>query len=76
MITPTLIQNLAWKGYLIFMCLNLVFVPVRPVTILVYATMTKYVGGFVRFCFANDIHLHADYLLLLPRDGESHARGD
>jgi hypothetical protein len=29
MITPTLIQNLAWKGYLIFMCLNLSFVPVR-----------------------------------------------
>ncbi|CAI7655684.1 hypothetical protein N7533_007271 [Penicillium manginii] len=28
MITPTLIQNLAWKGYLIFMCLNLVFVPI------------------------------------------------
>lgn len=28
MITPTLIQDLAWKGYLIFMCLNLVFVPV------------------------------------------------
>jgi hypothetical protein len=45
MITPTLIQNLAWKGYLIFMCLNLVFVPVRPNTILVYATMTKSVGG-------------------------------
>ncbi|KAJ5092826.1 hypothetical protein N7456_008687 [Penicillium angulare] len=28
MITPTLIDNLAWKGYLIFMCLNLVFVPI------------------------------------------------
>ncbi|KAJ5439549.1 uncharacterized protein N7458_010547 [Penicillium daleae] len=28
MITPTLIENLAWKGYLIFMCLNLVFVPI------------------------------------------------
>lgn len=31
MITPTLIENLAWKGYLIFMCLNLVFVPVSLV---------------------------------------------
>ncbi|KAJ5749189.1 uncharacterized protein N7511_010885 [Penicillium nucicola] len=28
MITPTLIQDLAWKGYLIFMCLNLIFVPI------------------------------------------------
>ncbi|OKP13867.1 Sugar transporter STL1 [Penicillium subrubescens] len=28
MITPTLIENLAWKGYLIFMCLNLAFVPI------------------------------------------------
>ncbi|OJJ39405.1 hypothetical protein ASPWEDRAFT_25241 [Aspergillus wentii DTO 134E9] len=28
MITPTLIENLAWKGYLIFMCLNLSFVPI------------------------------------------------
>ncbi|KAJ5105884.1 hypothetical protein NUU61_003231 [Penicillium alfredii] len=28
MITPTLIQNLAWKGYLIFMCLNMSFVPI------------------------------------------------
>ncbi|EME40962.1 hypothetical protein DOTSEDRAFT_91026 [Dothistroma septosporum NZE10] len=27
MITPTLIQNLAWKGYLIFMALNLSFIP-------------------------------------------------
>ncbi|OAL22877.1 hypothetical protein AYO22_06785 [Fonsecaea multimorphosa] len=27
MITPTLISNLAWKGYLIFMCLNFAFVP-------------------------------------------------
>lgn len=30
MITPTLIENLAWKGYLVFMCLNLSFVPVCP----------------------------------------------
>ncbi|KAA8646389.1 hypothetical protein EYZ11_005230 [Aspergillus tanneri] len=28
MISPTLIQDLAWKGYLIFMCFNLVFVPI------------------------------------------------
>ena len=28
MIGPTLINDLAWKGYLIFMCFNLVFVPV------------------------------------------------
>ncbi|CAL5867526.1 uncharacterized protein PFLUO_LOCUS1745 [Penicillium psychrofluorescens] len=28
MITPTLIDNLAWKGYLIFMCLNMAFVPI------------------------------------------------
>ncbi|CAG8366240.1 unnamed protein product [Penicillium salamii] len=28
MITPTLIEDLAWKGYLIFMSLNLVFVPI------------------------------------------------
>lgn len=28
MITPTLIEDLAWKGYLIFMALNFVFVPV------------------------------------------------
>ncbi|KAE8367726.1 putative transcription factor TFIIIB complex subunit Brf1 [Aspergillus caelatus] len=27
MIGPTLINDLAWKGYLIFMCFNLVFVP-------------------------------------------------
>ena len=27
MITPTLITNLAWKGYLIFMALNFSFVP-------------------------------------------------
>ncbi|KAF2675812.1 putative Myo-inositol transporter 1 [Lentithecium fluviatile CBS 122367] len=27
MITPTLLNNLKWKGYLIFMCLNLSFVP-------------------------------------------------
>jgi hypothetical protein len=27
MITPTLINNLAWKGYLIFMALNFAFVP-------------------------------------------------
>ncbi|KAF2755346.1 general substrate transporter [Pseudovirgaria hyperparasitica] len=27
MVTPTLIQNLKWKGYLIFMCLNFSFVP-------------------------------------------------
>lgn len=27
MITPTLLTNLAWKGYLIFMCLNFAFVP-------------------------------------------------
>lgn len=29
MITPTLIEDLAWKGYLVFMALNFVFVPVR-----------------------------------------------
>lgn len=28
MITPTLIEDLAWKGYLVFMALNFVFVPV------------------------------------------------
>jgi hypothetical protein len=27
MITPTLINNLAWKGYLIFMALNFAFIP-------------------------------------------------
>lgn len=27
MITPTLLNNLEWKGYLIFMCLNFAFVP-------------------------------------------------
>ena len=27
MITPTLITNLQWKGYLIFMCLNFSFIP-------------------------------------------------
>ncbi|KAI9693250.1 MAG: hypothetical protein M1822_005246 [Bathelium mastoideum] len=27
MITPTLIANLKWKGYLIFMCLNFAFIP-------------------------------------------------
>lgn len=27
MVTPTLLTNLAWKGYLIFMCLNFAFVP-------------------------------------------------
>jgi len=27
MVTPSLITNLAWKGYLIFMCLNFAFVP-------------------------------------------------
>ncbi|KAF2260664.1 general substrate transporter [Lojkania enalia] len=27
MITPTIINNLQWKAYLIFMCLNLAFVP-------------------------------------------------
>ena len=27
MITPTLIANLAWKGYLIFMALNFAFIP-------------------------------------------------
>ncbi|KAA8644458.1 hypothetical protein EYZ11_003566 [Aspergillus tanneri] len=27
MISPTLIQDLAWKGYLLFMCFNLLFVP-------------------------------------------------
>lgn len=27
MITPTLINNLQWKAYLIFMCTNLAFVP-------------------------------------------------
>ncbi|KAF3762659.1 general substrate transporter [Cryphonectria parasitica EP155] len=27
MVTPTLLTNLKWKGYLIFMCLNFTFVP-------------------------------------------------
>lgn len=27
MITPTLLSDLAWKGYLIFMCLNFAFIP-------------------------------------------------
>jgi hypothetical protein len=27
MITPTLLNSLAWKGYLIFMCLNYSFIP-------------------------------------------------
>lgn len=27
MITPTLLTNLAWKGYLIFMALNFAFIP-------------------------------------------------
>ena len=27
MITPTIINNLQWKAYLIFMCLNFSFVP-------------------------------------------------
>lgn len=27
MITPTIINNLQWKAYLIFMCLNLSFIP-------------------------------------------------
>lgn len=27
MITPTLINNLQWKAYLIFMCTNLAFIP-------------------------------------------------
>lgn len=27
MVTPTLLTNLKWKGYLIFMCLNFAFVP-------------------------------------------------
>lgn len=28
MIAPTLIKELVWKGYLIFMCMNLSFIPV------------------------------------------------
>jgi len=27
MVTPTLLNSLAWKGYLIFMCLNYSFIP-------------------------------------------------
>lgn len=27
MVTPTLLNSLAWKGYLIFMCLNFSFIP-------------------------------------------------
>jgi hypothetical protein len=27
MVTPTLLSSLAWKGYLIFMCLNFSFIP-------------------------------------------------
>ncbi|KAK4896947.1 hypothetical protein LTR27_005194 [Elasticomyces elasticus] len=27
MITPTLLNNLKWKGYLIFMCTNFAFIP-------------------------------------------------
>lgn len=44
MITPTLIENLAWKGYLIFMCLNLAFVPVsqqHPPTSLIHPSRTR-----------------------------------
>ncbi|PLN76293.1 sugar transporter [Aspergillus taichungensis] len=28
MIAPTLIKELVWKGYLIFMCMNLIFIPI------------------------------------------------
>jgi hypothetical protein len=62
MITPTLIQNLAWKGYLIFMCLNLVFVPVRKSTSLL-----------IWFAFKLNFK---DRILLLSRNSKSHTRRD
>ena len=40
MITPTLLNNLEWKGYLIFMCLNFAFVP------LVVSIASHLAGGY------------------------------
>ncbi|KAF2117106.1 general substrate transporter [Lophiotrema nucula] len=61
MITPTLINNLAWKGYLIFMALNFAFVPlvVSSPALLPYRSSANQAIVF-----------------LLPRDIELDARRD
>lgn len=60
MITPTLIEDLAWKGYLVFMALNFVFVPVRVLSP----------------CCGEWKLINIACLLLLPRDGQFDPRGD
>ncbi|KAL5440681.1 hypothetical protein PMIN07_011211 [Paraphaeosphaeria minitans] len=61
MITPTLLNNLEWKGYLIFMCLNFSFVP------LVVCNLT---GGYRRVFSLTNL------VLLLSRNVQSYAGGN
>lgn len=60
MITPTLLNNLEWKGYLIFMCLNFAFVP------LVVSIASHLTGGRPLSITLTNL------VLLLPRNIQPH----
>lgn len=74
MIAPTLIKELVWKGYLIFMCMNLSFVPVGFPYPLHFMPSGLTQGA--RPHRNRELTVHPDRILLLPRDGQSHPGGD
>lgn len=76
MITPTLIQNLAWKGYLVFMCLNLSFVPVY--TPLFVARVENLMSQIIYFLYPETANLtleEIDYLFMDRRSGPGSVQG-
>jgi hypothetical protein len=69
MITPTLINNLAWKGYLIFMCLNFAFVPL--VVSLDEPTSARSADGVIQFfCYPETSNLTLEEIDWLFYEGK------
>jgi hypothetical protein len=58
MITPTLLNSLAWKGYLIFMCLNYSFIPlVVSLHPRIYSLTNAYMVLSQYFCYPETANL-------------------
>lgn len=70
MITPTLLNSLAWKGYLIFMCLNYSFIPL-VVSLAEHHSDTKAATDYLQyFCYPETANLTLEEVDWLFYEGD------
>lgn len=68
MITPTLLNSLAWKGYLIFMALNFAFIPLIVCTQI--CTRTSLANVLQYFCYPETANLTLEEVDWLFYEGD------